>query len=54
MKPINHLAGQIIGAVIEVHRVRGPGLLESAYESRIVNERFSSELSANSALENLT
>ena len=26
------LTGEIIGAAIEVHRSRGPGLLESAYE----------------------
>jgi GxxExxY protein len=28
----DHLSGEIIGAAIEVHRVLGPGLLESAYE----------------------
>jgi GxxExxY protein len=28
----NHLTGEIIGAAIEVHKVLGPGLLESAYE----------------------
>jgi GxxExxY protein len=27
-----NLSGEIIGAAIEVHRVLGPGLLESAYE----------------------
>ena len=27
-----HLSGEIIGSAIEVHRVLGPGLLESAYE----------------------
>ncbi|MDI1249923.1 MAG: GxxExxY protein [Lacunisphaera sp.] len=50
MKPINQLTEQIIGAAIEVHRLKGPGLLESAYETRIVNERFVAEPSANSVL----
>jgi GxxExxY protein len=30
---INDLTGQVIGAAIEVHKVLGPGLLESTYES---------------------
>jgi GxxExxY protein len=29
----NSLTGNIIGAAIDVHRVLGPGLLESAYEA---------------------
>ena len=29
---INDLTGAVIGAAIEVHKVLGPGLLESAYE----------------------
>jgi GxxExxY protein len=29
--PFNAITGQIIGAAIEVHRVVGPGLLESTY-----------------------
>lgn len=29
---INELSSKIIGAAIEVHKVLGPGLLESAYE----------------------
>jgi len=29
----NTLTGSIIGAAIDVHRVLGPGLLESAYET---------------------
>ena len=29
--PFNTVTGQIIGAAIEVHRVLGPGLLESTY-----------------------
>lgn len=33
MKEINQITEKIIGAVIEVHRELGPGLLESAYET---------------------
>jgi GxxExxY protein len=29
---VNELTGRIIGAAIEVHRILGPGLLESVYE----------------------
>lgn len=29
--PFNAITGQIIGAAIEVHRILGPGLLESTY-----------------------
>ena len=29
--PVNVITGQIIGAAIEVHRILGPGLLESTY-----------------------
>src|SRR5689334_25161381 len=32
------LTAQIIGAAIEVHRVLGPGLLESAYEECLCHE----------------
>ena len=32
------LSGQIIGAAIEVHRIIGPGLLESAYEECLAYE----------------
>src|SRR3972149_6565722 len=38
MEPINQLTKQIIGAAIEVHREKGPGLLESAYESCLAHE----------------
>jgi GxxExxY protein len=35
---LNAFTEQIIGAAIEVHRVLGPGLLESAYESCLYYE----------------
>lgn len=38
MKEINQLTERIIGAAIEVHREKGPGLLESTYESCLVYE----------------
>ncbi len=34
----NELTHQIIGAAIEVHRLLGPGLLESAYEECLCRE----------------
>ncbi|MBC8323665.1 MAG: GxxExxY protein [Candidatus Marinimicrobia bacterium] len=35
---INKLTEEIIGAAIEVHRILGPGLLESAYQEALVYE----------------
>ncbi|HEV8645369.1 MAG TPA: GxxExxY protein [Burkholderiales bacterium] len=34
----NELSGEIIGAAIEVHRILGPGLLESLYEEALILE----------------
>jgi GxxExxY protein len=34
----DRLSGQVIGAAIEVHRIMGPGLLESIYERCLVRE----------------
>ncbi len=35
---LNQLSQQVIGLCIEVHRVLGPGLLESAYEAALAYE----------------
>jgi len=35
---INELSSKIIGAAIDVHKVLGPGLLESAYEKCMCHE----------------
>ena len=35
---INQLTEQVIGAGIEVHRLLGPGLLESAYQRALAHE----------------
>ena len=37
---INRLGEQVVGALIEVHRNLGPGLLESAYELALCHELF--------------
>jgi GxxExxY protein len=37
-KIVNDLSYQIIGAAIEVHKVLGPGLLESNYEKALIHE----------------
>lgn len=34
------LSGEIIGAAIEVHRDKGPGLIESIYERCLMHELF--------------
>lgn len=37
-KYINQLTYQIVGAAIEVHKILGPGLLESQYEKALIHE----------------
>lgn len=37
-RDLDALTGNIIGAAIDVHRVLGPGLLESAYEACLSHE----------------
>ena len=32
------LSGKVIGAAIEVHRLKGPGLIESIYERCLMRE----------------
>jgi len=44
-KYINNLSYQIVGCAIEVHKYLGPGLLESVYESCIVEEMIGQGLS---------
>lgn len=38
MEDLNELTNKVIGASIEVHRILGPGLLESVYQSCLVKE----------------
>ena len=43
-KNINDLGYKVVGCAIEVHKYLGPGLLESVYESCLVEELRSSDL----------
>jgi len=40
----NEISGKIIGAAIEVHKVLGPGLLESAYEACLCEELMARQI----------
>lgn len=44
---INDLSKEIIGSAIEVHKVLGPGLLESAYQHCLLHELLSKGLLVN-------
>jgi len=36
----NEISEKIIGAAIDVHRILGPGLLESVYEDALCHELY--------------
>jgi GxxExxY protein len=41
---LNKITNRVIGAAIEVHRALGPGLLESPYETCLVQELTAREI----------
>ena len=43
-KFVNNIAYKIVGCAIEVHKQLGPGLLESVYETCMMDELISSGL----------
>ena len=47
----NKLSHEILGAAIEVHKELGPGLLESVYETCLIEELVSRGLSVQSQME---
>lgn len=49
-KIVNDIAFKIVGCAIEVHRHLGPGLLESIYESCLIEELSGAGLSVKSQL----
>ena len=46
MRPHDHLTKTIVGAAIEVHKILGPGLLESTYEACLLYELKTANLKA--------
>jgi GxxExxY protein len=51
MQDLNLITDQIIGSAIEVHRILGPGLLESIYEKALAFELEKRNLSVQNQLE---
>jgi GxxExxY protein len=49
-KFVNEIAFKIVGSAIEVHKYLGPGLLESIYESCLIEELLNAGLSVKSQL----
>jgi hypothetical protein len=45
-KKADELSHLVIGAAIEVHRIKGPGLIESIYEKCLMHELKSRKLAA--------
>ena len=50
---LNNLTYQIIGSAIEVHKLTGPGLLESVYHKCRMRELYSETLKKNNFYVNL-
>lgn len=50
-KYIDDLTYKIVGCAIEVHKVLGPGLLESVYEECLIDELVNIGLNVNSQIE---
>jgi GxxExxY protein len=46
----NALSHEVIGAAIEVHRIKGPGLIESIYEKCLMRELELKSISAQNQL----
>ena len=49
-KSINDLSYKIIGCAIEVHKELGPGLLETVYETCLIDELITAGLSVKSQM----
>jgi len=49
-KLINDISYQIVGSAIEVHKHLGPGLLESVYQTCLIEELISNQLTVQSQI----